>query len=268
MGSKLLWTLGNLLMVAGLYLLAYVGGLYAEAEHNRLAARGDNDLPAPAAISLPASEVPAAFTAPVPVPAPFAAPVLNDEGQAISSPPSQAQAAHVATISRVVIPSIDVDSKVVEVGWEVVEQQGQQVAIWQVAEYAVGQHKGSANPGEGENIVLAGHVGGYGKVFRDLFYVKPGDEIVLYSQGQQYLYVVQERLVLLEEGVPQEQRAANARYIEPAGQEIVTLITCWPPKGKNKFAERVVVRAAPYGASLGPQAGEAQPGGAGAWTAR
>jgi hypothetical protein len=37
------------------------------------------------------------------------------------------------------------------------------MAIWQVAEYAVGQHRGSANPGEGDNIVLAGHVGGFGQ---------------------------------------------------------------------------------------------------------
>lgn len=264
--GRLLWTAGNLLMLAGLYLLLYVGGLYAEAEYYRMAARGDSDAPAPAAVSLPASDVPAAFTAPVEqaAEAPFVAPVL-DNGQASSAVPAPAAAAHVASISRVIIPSIAVDSKVVEVGWDVVEQNGQRLAVWQVAEYAVGQHKGSANPGERGNVVLAGHVGGYGKVFRDLYYVKPGDEITIYSNGQQYLYVVQERLVLLEEGVSPEQRAANARYIEPTDHEVVTLITCWPPKGQNKFTERVVVRAVPYGATGGAPA--TQPG-ADAWSAR
>jgi sortase A len=261
--GRALWTLGNLLMVAGLYLLLYVGGLYAEAEYYRMAARGDSDAPAPAAVSLPASDVPAAFTSPVEEPEPFVAPVLDD-GQAIGSVPAPSALAHMPSISRVVIPSIAVDSKVVEVGWDVMEQNGQQLAIWQVAEYAVGQHKGSANPGEGGNIVLAGHVGGYGKVFRDLYYVKPGDELTVYSKGQQYLYVVQERLVLKEEGVPPEQRAANARYIEATDHEVVTMITCWPPKGKDKFSERIVVRAVPYGANSSP----ATQSGAGAWSVR
>jgi LPXTG-site transpeptidase (sortase) family protein len=241
--SRTLWTIGNLLMVAGIYLLIFVGGLYAEAEYYQEAARGDNDMPAPAAISLPASEEPAAFTAPAETV--FTAPVLN-EGSAM---PSGFAAAHVSSVTRVVIPSIKVDSKVVEVGWDVVEQQGQQRAVWQVAEYAVGQHKGSANPGEGGNVVLAGHVGGYGKVFRDLFYVQPGDPIILYSRGQQYLYVVQERLLVTEEGVSAEQHAANAQYIQPSDHELVTLVTCWPAKGADRFTQRVVVRATPYGAN-------------------
>ncbi len=156
-------------------------------------------------------------------------------------------------ITRVAIPSIDVDSKVVEVGWDVQEQGGQPVAIWQVAEYAVGQHRGSANPGEGDNIVLAGHVGGYGKVFRDLFYTKPGDQITIYSGGQQYLYTIQERLILNEEGVPPEQQAANARHIAPTGSEVLTLVTCWPPKGADKFTQRIVVRAVPFGTSTTTQ---------------
>src|SRR6185503_9007519 len=163
--------------------------------------------------------------------------------------PDSAQAAKSPTVTRVSIPSIGVDSKVVEVGWDVEQQGGQQVAVWQVAEYAVGQHRGSANPGEGGNIVLAGHVGGYGKVFKDLFYVKPGDQITLYSAGQQYMYVVQERLLLTEEGVSAEQHAANAQYIAPTDHEVVTLVTCWPPKGPDRFTQRVVVRAVPFAAS-------------------
>jgi sortase A len=131
--------------------------------------------------------------------------------------PDAARLAHQSMVTRLVIPSINVDSKVVEVGWEVVEQNGQQVAIWQVAKYAVGQHKGSANPGEGNNIVLAGHVGGYGKVFKDLYYVKSDDQITIYSAGQQYLYMVQERLVLQEESVsPSSARPMHGILPRPA----------------------------------------------------
>src|SRR4029453_10716844 len=133
-------------------------------------------------------------------PAPFTAPVLNAgapaDGQIVNEVPNSGPAPQSATVTRVAIPSIGVDSKVVEVGWDVEQQDDQQVAVWQVAKYAVGQHRGSANPGQGGNVVLAGHVGGYGKVFKDLFYVKPGDQITLYSQGQQYLYTVRDRLLV------------------------------------------------------------------------
>jgi sortase A len=138
---------------------------------------------------------------------------------------------------------------VVEVGWEVTEQNGRQVAVWQVAEYAVGHHRGSANPGEGSNIVLAGHVGGYGKVFKDLINVEEGDQIILFAGGQQYLYVVREQVIVHEEGVSPEQQAMNALYIAPTSEEMVTLITCWPDRGPEKFKYRIIVRATPYGAS-------------------
>jgi sortase A len=244
--SKALWTIGNALMLFGIVLLLYVGGLEARAEYARFAARGDTDVPAPQVVAEPAPYEPA----------PFTAPVLNSgaaEGQVIGVPPPAEQASHESTVTRVVIPKIGVDSKVLEVGWEVQQQDSKEVAVWQVAEYAVGQHRGSSNPGEGGNVVLAGHVGGYGKVFKDLIEVKPGDQLALYSGGQQYLYVVQEQLLLTEEGVPLEQRIANAQYIAPTEHEVVTMVTCWPPKGKDKFSQRIVVRAVPFGSLAAPQ---------------
>lgn len=240
--ARLMWTLGNLCMLIGIVLLLYIGGVYTQTSYGRYAARGDTDAPAPVVVA----------DAPSAEPAPFTAPVLTTtsaDGQVVGAVPDASRAMHQSTVTRLVIPSINVDSKVVEVGWEVVEQNGQQAAVWQVAKYAVGQHKGSANPGEGDNIVLAGHVGGYGKVFKDLYYVKPGDRITIYSAGQQYLYTIQERLVLQEEGVSPEQRAANAQYISPAGSEVVTLVTCWPASGPEKFTQRVVVRAVPFEAA-------------------
>ncbi|HWQ16087.1 MAG TPA: sortase [Roseiflexaceae bacterium] len=250
--AKVLWTLGNALMLLGVILLAYVGGLYAQAEYGRYAARGDTDVPPPRVVARPDPGA-LRFMGEV-EPAPFIAPLLNvgaESGRVVSDVP--AQTAHVSTVARIVIPSIEVDSKVVEVGWDVQEVGGQQVAVWQVAEYAVGQHRGSSNPGEGDNIVLAGHVGGYGKVFKDLIAVKPGDSITLYSGGQQYLYTVSEQLVVKEEGVSPEQQEANARYIGPTGHEVVTLVTCWPPRGPEKFQYRVIVRAVPYGAASAQQ---------------
>ncbi|NTU82110.1 MAG: sortase, partial [Chloroflexales bacterium] len=189
---------------------------------------------APAPTSLPAREASAA------------------EGQIASAPPAPSMAAHVSTVERIILPTVKLDSKVIEVGWQIVEQGGQQVAVWDVAEYAVGQHKGSANPGEGGNIVLAGHVGGYGHVFRDIYYVHPGEPVILYSEGREYRYVVKERLIVDEEGASPEQRAANALLIAPTDHEMVTMITCWPPKGPKKFTQRVLLRAVPEGAEVAP----------------
>ena len=65
-----------------------------------------------------------------------------------------------STISRIVIPQIAIDKKVIEVGWTVEQAEGQELAIWDVDKYRVGHHSGTSNPGAGGNIVLAGHSGG------------------------------------------------------------------------------------------------------------
>jgi sortase A len=279
--------LGNLCLLAGLYLLLYVGGLYATEEYNRLAARGDSNLPlldvaAPSAAAPITAPIVAAAAVPPIGPLPAEGPALVRPAAAAAVPQGElainggepvgevpaaapvpstisrevpAAAPVPSTISRIVIPSIKVDSKVIEVGWTVQEQNGQQVAVWDVAKYAVGHHRGSANPGAGGNIVLAGHVGGYGRVFRDLYYVRPGDQLTLYSAGQQFVYEVKERLLVTEEGVSAEQRAENARYIGSYDEELVTLVTCWPASGPDKFTQRVIVRARPLQAGpepLGP----------------
>jgi sortase A len=253
--QRLIWTAGNLLMFAGIYLLLYVGGVYVQIDYQRMAARGDNDIEAPQttfssspAERRPIADAPALGAARRPTAAPaFVLPMLNSaEGQIASELPDEAQLAHASSIERLVIPSVALDAKVIEVGWSAQEIGGKLAAVWDVAEYAVGQHRGSANPGEGGNVVLAGHVGGYGQVFRDLFYVHPGDQITIYSGGQQFLYVVQDRLIVDEDEAPPEQRAENAKLIAPTDHEVVTMITCWPPKGPDKFKQRVIVRAVPF----------------------
>ncbi len=250
--AKLLMTFSNLLMLIGAILLLYVGGIYADAEYNRYAARGDTDVPAPKPV-IPAIEeaVPLLPSQRAEAePAPFVPIVLNNteavDGQVTSTVPNPVAATKESTITRLVIPKIDIDSKVVNVGWEIKVQKGTQYAVWQVAEYAVGHHLGSANPGDGTNIVLAGHVGGYGKVFKDLIKLSPGDQITLYSAGQQYLYIVTDKMLVTEEGVSPEKQAENAQYITPTDSEMITMITCWPPTGKDRFAERVIVRAVPF----------------------
>ncbi|MBM7846048.1 sortase [Herpetosiphon giganteus] len=233
------WTLGNCLLFCGMYLLLYVGGMYADDFYNQQAARGDSTLPLAAPI----------IATPEPELGAFQAPNLNanqPSDQPIANMPSD----H-SSISRIQIPRIDVDQKVIEVGWELIDG----VATWQVAKYAVGHHQGSANPGEPSNIVLAGHVGGSAPVFDRLIETQPGDQIVLYSNGQQYLYVVQSNERVQEVGVSAEQRLTNAAYMNPTADETITLITCWPPTGPNAFDQRIIVRAVPYTSALEHPAG-------------
>jgi LPXTG-site transpeptidase (sortase) family protein len=238
---KLIWTLSNTLLLVSFVLVLYAGGLAAQDAYARYAARGDTPVPAPEPVALTtAAQSTSGSTA------------AADVEQIAGAVPSAVPATHQSTVSRVIIPSIGVDSKVVETGWESKQQHGQEVAVWLVPEYTVGQLQGSANPGEKGNIVLVGHVAGRSHAFQDLYYVRYGDRITIYSAGQPYTYVVQQRLVLTEAGVSAAQQAANARYIDPTDHEVLTLVTCWPPTGPARFTQRVVVRAVPIATGSTP----------------
>ena len=116
---------------------------------------------------------------------------------------------------RIIIPAIDVDSTIVEVGTQVTEQDGQLVSEWQVADFAVGFHNTSALPGASGNTVMTGHNNINGEVFRNLSDLKGGDEIFVLAGGQPYRYVVAQKLLVKEKGVPIEQRLQNAVWIGP-----------------------------------------------------
>ncbi len=144
---------------------------------------------------------------------------------------------------RIVIPVIGVDAPVVEVGIKIINTEKGPQAQWETADYAAGHHSTSANPGEKGNIVISGHNNIKGKVFQNLWQLKPGDKVFLYNaEGKVFVYEVKEVLLLKEKGVSEEQRRANARYIEPTLDETLTLVTCWPPRGNS---HRVIVIAKP-----------------------
>jgi sortase A len=149
-------------------------------------------------------------------------------------------------ITHIVIPAIKLDSAVVEVGWDTIsDSNGQSSLVWQVAQYAVGHHFTSANPGQPNNIVLSGHVGGYGKVFRNLDQLRPNDQIMLMSGAQIFTYVVQRQILVDEQYASPSEQIANLSYIDNTSSEILTLITCWPPTGVDRFSQRLIIRAVP-----------------------
>jgi sortase A len=117
------------------------------------------------------------------------------------------------------------------------------VVEWEVPDHrAAGWLNTSAPFGLPGNTVLDGHHNIKGEVFRDLWTLQAGDEIVLYAGGRARCYAVGQVLILPEKGQPLEVRLANAQYLLPTEDERLTLITCWPYENNT---HRTVVIAFP-----------------------
>jgi sortase A len=143
-----------------------------------------------------------------------------------------------------VAPAIDLDAKVVPMGWETIEFKGKEYTKWVVPGKAAGWHMNSSMPGRDENVVLSGHHNVKGRVFRYVVDLEPGDEITLYAGDVAYVYTVTEKYILKEAGMPLEVRKDNAQWIMPSGDERLTLVTCWPYVWPGN-THRVVVVAKP-----------------------
>jgi sortase A len=120
---------------------------------------------------------------------------------------------------RIQIPAIGVDAPVVLGDGDEQLKKG------------VGHHIGSANPGEPGNLVLTAHNDVFGEIFRDLDQLKPGDTVIVYTNGQRiYTYLVTGTEVV---------GPLDVEVLAPTEQPIVTLISCYPYMVDNK---RIVVR--------------------------
>jgi sortase A len=144
--------------------------------------------------------------------------------------------------TRIVIPKIGLDSKVVEVGWKVEKKDGQLVSVWNVADYAAGFHLGSAYPGNTGNTVISGHHNIKGEVLRYVVDLEPSDEVILYVGEVAYKYAVEEKLLLPDKYVSAEQKRENGKWIRYFPDERLTLVTCWPYTNNT---HRVIVIAKP-----------------------
>ncbi len=108
---------------------------------------------------------------------------------------------------RIRIPALGIDASVVQGdGWEQLKR-------------GVGQHIGSADPGQPGNVVLSAHNDIYGELFRHLDELEEGDEIILHTQTREVTY-----RVLYQRIVP----PTEVSVMEPASDPIVTLISCYP----------------------------------------
>lgn len=120
---------------------------------------------------------------------------------------------------RIKIPALEVDAPVV---------QGDD---WEQLKKGVGQHIGSANPGQDGNMVLSAHNDIYGELFRYLDKLEPGDEVIVYSSNASYTYIVQGTQIVEPTAV---------EVMAPTENPVVTLISCYPYLIDNK---RIVIKA-------------------------
>jgi len=240
-GKLLLFALASILLLAGcasnrpkrvIRIRVRSNRVEAQSPHNQF--QPDVFAPAPSSTPTPTPaptpEGPAAqptpmATVPLP-PAPTPTPVPIPYG-----PPE-----------RIVIPSIDVDTSITTVESQASQIGSQWFENWKTAAFAAGFHGSSALLGQPGNTVISGHNNIDGAVFQNLYQTQPGDVVQLYANGFRYDYIVEDRFIVRERGVPLEQRVQNASWIRTTVDERVTLVSCWPPTG-NDF--RVIVVAKP-----------------------
>lgn len=121
---------------------------------------------------------------------------------------------------RIQIPAIGVDHPVVQGdGWEQLKK-------------GVGQHLGTANPGQTGNMVLSAHNDIFGEIFRFLDQLSPGDEIIIYTNLRAYTYVIRTTLIV---------EPTFVQVMEATVDASVTLISCYPYLIDT---DRIVIQAA------------------------
>jgi len=228
--------LGLLLAAAGLALLAFaaVGQPQAQpAEPASAAAPTHSEAPTPTQVGTVAGSAfrlgPEAATADAFWPTPTAIPTAGPPATWPSAP------------LRIVIPAAGIAAPVVEVGWHVDRSGDAPRGVWDTVSGAAGHLRGSADPGQAGNCVLAGHSSDAGgAVFRRLNEVAAGDRIELYTvSGQCYTYTVSTVVLLDENGASAAEKREHARWLDSNGEPVVTLVTCWPDWS---YTHRLIVR--------------------------
>ena len=120
---------------------------------------------------------------------------------------------------RIQVAAIGVDAPVV------------QGDSWEQLKKGVGQHVGSTDPGQAGNVVLSAHDDVFGEIFRSLDLLQPGDQVLLFTAQQQYVYIVTGSQIV---------EPSQVDVMNPTGDATVTLISCYPYMVDNK---RIVVFA-------------------------
>jgi sortase A len=180
-------------------------------------------------------------SAPTPEPTPLAAPIVDPivpnpgpgstyNEMHVMAVPAKAPIAVALPAKRLIIPSIGLDSKVIQLGTKL-DKYGK--IAWETAPFAVGQHKGMAGPGQNGNMVLSGHISSpnEGNVFHALPQLKVGEGVIVATDERQYLYRVESTSTVSPDDVS---------VLDQTPDPTLTLLTCYPDR---IYSQRWVVKA-------------------------
>ncbi len=155
--------------------------------------------------STPAQELSTATAAP------------TEEIAATARPAADIEPGQPGEPTRIVIEAVGIDHTIVSVGLD-----KKRVPI--VPDHDVGWYNLSAQPGQGDNVVLWGHVLRFRQTpkipapFARIKEAKPGAAVVLYDQaGKAHNYVVKQQIWVLPNEV---------EYILPKDKEMITMVSC------------------------------------------
>ena len=134
---------------------------------------------------------------------------------------------------HLIIPSIGLDTPVVELRTTYGSNGGVE---WETVPFVAGHYGTTGLAGARTNMVLSGHVvtTDRGNVFRDLYQVRPGEPLVVYTDRGQFTYrIVDVRLV----------KPSDVGVLAPSAEPRLTLVTC---AGQfdyrtHTFSERLIV---------------------------
>jgi len=175
--------------------------------------------------------------------APTATIVPTEAIAATAQPAADIEPGQPGEPTRIVIEAVGMDQQIVSVGLD-----KKRVPI--VPDHEVGWYNLSAQPGQGDNIVLWGHVLRFRQTpkipapFARIKEVKPGAAVVLYDQaGKAHNYVVKQQLWVLP---------SEVEYILPKDKEMITLVSCIGDKVINNGevvdeSHRLITIAEPAG---------------------
>ena len=101
---------------------------------------------------------------------------------------------------------------------------------WEQLKKGVGQHIGTANPGDKGNLVLSAHNDIFSEIFRDLDKLKKGDEVTIITQDRSFTYVITSSQIV---------EPTRVDLLAQTSDSMITLISCYPYLVDNK---RIVVQ--------------------------
>ena len=102
---------------------------------------------------------------------------------------------------------------------------------WEQLKKGVGQHVGTANPGETGNLVVSAHNDIFGELFKNLDQLKPGDNIIVTTQNESFTYIVTGTQLV---------EPTRVDLMAPTSEKTLTMISCYPYRIDT---QRIVVTA-------------------------